>query len=464
MTAKNPELEVFNPFDGSQVGSVKINSANEIEEMLALGFRLHKENPKGLSAHYRIQVLQKASSIMRNEFDELSLLIAGEGGKPLIDARIEVERAIDGVLSCASEISNIVGNEIPMGLTPAAEGKLAFTTREPIGLVLAISAFNPPLNLIVHQVAPAVATGCPVIVKPADDTPLSCQRFISILVEAGLPEGWAQMACCDVSLAQKMVTDQRVNFFSFIGSAKVGWHLRSLLPPGTRVALEHGGAAPVILDESADIDMLVPKLAKGGFYHSGQVCVSVQRVFMLGEQKAEIASKLGEYANNLIVGNAIHEKTECGPLIRNREVDRVERWITEARNGGAKVVAGGRKISHSCYAPTVLLNPPTEAEVSKNEIFGPVISLYESESLSEAISMCNSLPFAFQASIFSNNYSNIIQFFNNVDASAVMINDHTAFRVDWMPFAGRGQSGYGIGGIPFTMEDMTKIKMAVFSY
>ncbi len=228
--------------------------------------------------------------------------------------------------------------------------------------------------------------------------------------------------------------------------------------------LEHGGAAPVILDESADIDMLVPKLAKGGFYHSGQVCVSVQRVFMLGEQKAEIASKLGEYANNLIVGNAIHEKTECGPLIRNREVDRVERWITEARNGGAKGVAGGRKISHSCYAPTVLLNPPTEAEVSKNEIFGPVISLYESESLSEAISMCNSLPFAFQASIFSNNYSNIIQFFNNVDASAVMINDHTAFRVDWMPFAGRGQSGYGIGGIPFTMEDMTKIKMAVFSY
>ena len=261
MTVKNPELEVFNPFDGSQVGSVKINNANEIEEMLELGFWLHKENPKGLSAHRRIQILHKASSIMREEFDDLSMLIAAEGGKPLIDAKIEVERAIDGVLSCASEISNIVGSEIPMGLTPAAESKIAFTTREPIGLVLAISAFNHPLNLIVHQVAPAVATGCPVIVKPADDTPLSCQRFISILAEAGLPEGWAQMAGCDVALAQKMVTDQRVNFFSFIGSAKVGWHLRSLLSPGTRMALEHGGAAPVILDESADIDLLVPKLA-----------------------------------------------------------------------------------------------------------------------------------------------------------------------------------------------------------
>ena len=164
MTTKNPELEVFNPFDDSHVGSVKINSASEIEEMLELGFRLHKENPRGLSAHRRIEVLQRASSIMRKKFDELSMLIAAEGGKPLIDARIEVERAFDGVLSCASEISNIVGHEIPMGLTPAAEGKLAFTTREPIGLVLAISAFNHPLNLIVHQVAPAVATGCPVIV------------------------------------------------------------------------------------------------------------------------------------------------------------------------------------------------------------------------------------------------------------------------------------------------------------
>ena len=170
------------------------------------------------------------------------------------------------------------------------------------------------------------------------------------------------------------------------------------------------------------------------------------------------------YANCLSVGNAIHEKTDCGPLIRNREVDRVESWVTEARNGGAEVIAGGRKISKSCYAPTILLNPPEEAEVSKNEIFGPVINLYESESLGEAISKCNCLPFAFQASIFSNDYSNIIEFFNNVDASAVMINDHTAFRVDWMPFAGRGQSGYGVGGIPYTMEDMTKIKMAVFSY
>ena len=464
MSVKNSELEVFNPFDGSQVGSVKINNANEIEEMLESGFRLHKENPKGLSAHRRIQILHKASSIMREEFDDLSMLIAAEGGKPLIDARVEVERAIDGVLSCASEISNIVGSEIPMGLTPAAESKIAFTTREPIGLVIAISAFNHPLNLIVHQVAPAVATGCPVIVKPADDTPLSCQRFISILAEAGLPKGWAQMACCDVTLAQKMVTDQRVNFFSFIGSAKVGWHLRSLLSPGTRMALEHGGAAPVILDETADIDLLVPKLAKGGFYHSGQVCVSVQRVFMLGKRKEEIVSKLGEYANNLTVGNAINEKTECGPLIRNREVDRVESWVNEAQNGGAKVIAGGKRVSNSCYAPTVLLNPPKEAAVSKNEIFGPVINLYESENLSEAISQCNSLPFAFQSSIFSNNYSNIIQFFNNVDASAVMVNDHTAFRVDWMPFAGRNQSGYGIGGIPYTMEDMTKIKMAVLSY
>ena len=232
--------------------------------------------------------------------------------------------AIDGVLSCASEISNIVGNEIPMGLTPAAEGKLAFTTREPIGLVLAISAFNHPLNLIVHQVAPAVATGCPVIVKPADDTPLSCQMFISILTEAGLPEGWAQMACCDVSLAQKMVTDQRIHFFSFIGSAKsrVAFEIIALRPE-QRSHLNMVEQRQLYWMRVLTLICWYLNWQKVGFIIPGQVCVSVQRVFVMGDQTAEITSKLGDYANNLIVGNAINEKTECGPLIRNKEVDRV---------------------------------------------------------------------------------------------------------------------------------------------
>ena len=283
MTQKLQKLVVCNPFDETFIDEITQNDENEIETMIQMGAQLSKEYPQGLEAHLRIEVLHKASSIMREEFEDLATMIASEGGKPLIDARVEVERAIDGVLGCANEISNNVGGEIPMGLTPAATKKIAFTTREPIGLVLAISAFNHPLNLIVHQVAPAVATGCPVIVKPADDTPLSCKRFITILCEAGLPAGWAQMVCCEVTIAQKMVTDPRFKFFSFIGSAKIGWKLRSLLPAGTRMALEHGGAAPLIVGRTADKDALIPKVVKGGFYHSGQVCVSTQRVFVLGD-------------------------------------------------------------------------------------------------------------------------------------------------------------------------------------
>ena len=286
--------------------------------------------------------------------------------------------------------------------------KWPLPSKEPIGPVVAISAFNHPLNLIVHQVAPAVAAGNPVIVKPADDTPLSCKIFIDILHQAGLEPTWAQFICCDVSAAQKLVTDERVAFFTFIGSAAVGWKLRSLLAPGTRVALEHGGVAPVIVCPSAKNEKFIPSLVKGGFYHSGH-CVSVQRVFSFGASARELAENIADHASRLIVGNAIDAETQCGPLIRNREVDRVEEWVAEAVDAGAEVVCGGNRLSASCYAPTVLLNPPETCRVSCQEIFGPVISVYDKKSLDDAIAQANSLPFAFQASVFSNDYSEIME-------------------------------------------------------
>jgi acyl-CoA reductase-like NAD-dependent aldehyde dehydrogenase len=329
--------------------------------------------------------------------------------------------------------------------------------------VVAISAFNHPLNLIVHQVAPAVAAGNPVIVKPADDTPLSCKMFINILHQAGLAQEWAQLICCNVEAAQKLVTDERVAFFSFIGSAAVGWKLRSLVAPGTRVALEHGGVAPVIVCPSAKKELFIPSLVKGGFYHSGQVCVSVQRVFSFGSSARGLAENIAEHASKLIVGNAIDTETQCGPLIRNREVDRVEEWVNEAVNAGAEVICGGNRLSASCYAPTVLLNPPETCRVSSQEIFGPLISVYDKKSLNDAIVQANSLPFAFQASVFSNDYTEIMDAVNRIDGSAIMVNEHSAFRVDWMPFAGRKRSGLGVGGISHTLEEMSQSKMAVFS-
>jgi len=457
-------LNVTNPFDGSPVGEIMLSSERDVKTALETAAKTHEANRKGLPKHERIAILKKAAAIMVGRSDELAMLIAAEGGKPLTDANVEVARAIDGVETCASEIAQNAGVEIPMDLTPAGNNKLAFTTKEPIGPVVAISAFNHPLNLIVHQVAPAIAAGNPVIVKPADDTPLSCKLFVDILHQAGLPPAWAQCICCEVSLAQKLVTDERAAFFSFIGSAAVGWKLRSLLAPGTRVALEHGGVAPVIVGPSADRGQLVPSLVKGGFYHSGQVCVSVQRVFSYGASARVLAEGIADLASNLIVGNATDAETQCGPLIRNREVDRVEAWVAEAVSAGAEVMCGGERISDSCYAPTVLFNPPEDCRVSREEIFGPVISVYEKQDMDDAIAQANSLPYAFQASVFSNDYNEIMSAINGLDGSAIMVNEHSAFRVDWMPFAGRKRSGLGVGGIAHTLEDMSQSKMAVLSF
>ena len=454
-------IDVVNPFSLERIGSVETSDWDQIDAMLDTAHGLFRQRDGWLPAYRRIEILRKTARLMADRFDELALLIASEGGKPLVDARVEVKRAIDGVELCVHEIGQMTGKEIPMDLTEAGSGRIAFTQREPIGVVVAASAFNHPLNLIVHQVAPAVATGCPVIVKPAQDTPLSCQAFVAMLHEAGLPQDWCRDVVCSNDVAEQMITDARVGFFSFIGSARVGWMLRSKLAPGTRCALEHGGAAPVIVGEDADIGAMIPALAKGGFYHSGQVCVSVQRVFAPAAMAEEIAQRLAEAARALKVGDATNPGTDCGPLIRPAEVNRVEEWVQEALDGGARLLAGGKRLGETTYAPTVLLDPPAGARVSQLEIFGPVICVYSTDSIPQAIEAANSLPFAFQAAVFTQSLGTAMQAVRQLDATAVMVNDHTAFRVDWMPFAGRRQSGYNTGGIGYTMHDMTQDKMAV---
>ena len=454
-------LEVVNPYDLKPIGAVPMTEWDTIDGYLETAHQLFRNRKSWLPTHQRITILKKTAKLMEERFDQLAFQIANEGGKPLLDARVEVTRAIDGVGLCIKDLGSLSGKEIPMDLTAAGSGRMAFTTREPIGPVVAVSAFNHPLNLIVHQVAPAIAVGCPVLVKPAGDTPLSCQAFVEMLYEAGLPEEWCRFVMSDRESSEKLVTDPRVAFFSFIGSAGVGWMLRSKLAPGTRCALEHGGVAPVIIDESADLEGMIPSLLKGGFYHSGQVCVSVQRIFAPRAQAADIAQMLAEGASKLIVGNAIDERVECGPLIRPKEVDRVAAWVDEARNAGAKILTGGERLTETTYAPTVLLEPPPTVKISNTEVFGPAVCVYGYDDMDEAIMRANSLPFAFQAAVFTQNLGTAMKAVQDLDATAVMVNDHTAFRVDWMPFAGRRQSGYNTGGIAYTMHDMTQDKMAV---
>ncbi|NKJ07461.1 aldehyde dehydrogenase family protein [Rhizobium sp. SG741] len=457
------KLKVYQAFDRELIAEIPADDAAALERKLDVAARAFADRNGWLPAHRRIAILRRVSELLSENRDRFAVMIAREGGKPLTDAIIEVTRGIDGLVNAADELRNFGGREIPMGLTAASTNRWAFTTKEPIGVVAAISAFNHPLNLIIHQIAPAVAVGCPVIVKPAATTPISCIEIVKLFWEAGLDERWCQTLITeDNALAERFATDQRVAFMSFIGSAKVGWYLKSKLPPGTRCALEHGGAAPVIVDRSASIDAIVGTIVKGGYYHAGQVCVSVQRLFVHEDILATFTDALAARVASLRVGDPTLRETEVGPLILPRETERVSNWIKEATDAGARQFGGGR-LSETTLLPSVLLNPPADAKVSRLEVFGPLTCVYGYSDVDEAIRISNSLPYAFQASVFSSDITIALKAARHLDASAVLVNDHTAFRTDWMPFAGRRQSGYGVGGIPWTMEEMADDKMVVFN-
>ena len=454
-------LEVRSPYDQSLIKKIPLVGTQEVEKALTTAYALFQDQSKWIPAYERIAILERTAAIMNTRMKELIKIAAQEGGKPYVDSKAEVIRAINGVKIAAAHISQLKGEQIPMSLTKASENRIAFTTREPIGVVFSISAFNHPLNLIVHQTVTALAAGCPVIIKPALTTPLSCLAFVEILKEAALPNGWCQAIICENEAAEQLVIDKRVNYFSFIGSSKVGWYLKSILSPGTRCALEHGGAAPVIVEKDADIEEMLPLLLKGGFYHAGQVCVSVQRIFVHESIVEKVANGLATLASKLVVGDQMDENTEVGPLISPKEVDRVEAWVNEAIDGGAKVVCGGKRISDSCFEPTILLNPLMDAKVSTLEIFGPVVCVYSYADREDAIEIANSLEVHFQAAIFTKNLDVALSSVKKLNATAVMVNDHTAFRVDWMPFGGRDASGIGMGGIQYSMQEMTREKLMV---
>ncbi len=454
-------LKVSSPYDGSPIAELTLGSEDDLEEALKRAKSLFDDRTRWLSQVERRAILQRARELMISRKEELARNAAREGGKPLMDSLIEVGRAIEGVGVAIDEMAHLTGREIAMGLNPASEGHGAFTFREPVGVVAAISAFNHPFNLIVHQVIPAVATGCPVIVKPASTTPMSCLAITEILTEAGLPEGWVTPLVCRSDVAEKLAMDPRIAFLTFIGSGAVGWRLRSRLAPGAHCALEHGGAAPVLVEPDADLDDALPKIAKGGFYHAGQVCVSVQRLYVHREVVSEVSERLVEAARALKVGDPLDPEVEVGPLISRGEIDRVHEWVHEAESLGGRILCGGEPIGETCYAPTVILDPPDEALVAREEVFGPVVVVFTYDERDEAIRRANALDFSFQAAVFTKDLDVAFDCARRLDATAVMVNQHSAFRVDWMPFGGRKASGLGLGGIGPSMHDMTHEKLVV---
>lgn len=457
-------IDVTNPYTDTVIATVETANAEVVETALTTAYQLFRDRTQWIPVAQRLAILEQAMRLMTEQAETLAYAAAEEGGKPLIDSKVEMARCIDSIRHCMDTLRHQTAHPVPMGVNAASQHRLTVMQKEPIGVVVAVSAFNHPLNLIAHQVGPAIASGCPVIVKPAENTPLSCFRLVEIFHQAGLPAAWCQaLVTEDHQAAEQLATDKRVGFLSFIGSAKVGWYLRSKLAPGTRCALEHGGIAPVVIDAEADIDAAIAGLAKGSFYHAGQVCVSVQRIYAHHTIARELADKLAVAAQKMQVGDALSEQTEVGPLIRPGEVDRVASWVNEAVEQGAELLCGGKSLPNNCYAPTVLFNPPADAKVTVSEIFGPVACVYSVESNDEAIAAANDTDFAFQAAVYSRNIDNALYVAQRLDASAVMINEQTAFRVDWMPFAGLKQSGHGVGGIAYSMEEMQIEKMIVIT-
>jgi acyl-CoA reductase-like NAD-dependent aldehyde dehydrogenase len=456
-------LEVVQAFDRKHIADLPTDDAAALESKLATARTRFLDRGGWRPPHERMEVLRKLANLVEQQREVFAMLIAREGGKPYTDALVETDRAIDGIRNAADLLRIRGGVEIPMGLTQASDNRRAWTVLEPIGVVAAISAFNHPLNLIVHQVAPAIATGCPVIIKPATTTPLCCLELVRLVHEAGMPEGWVQTLLPESrDLSSAFASDARVALLSFIGSAQVGWHLRAILAPGTRCALEHGGVAPVIVDRTADLDAIIEPIAKGGYYHAGQVCVSVQRIYVQDTIKDAFVERFAERVARLRVGDPTRAETEVGPLINPAESARVEAWIDEAVSAGTQLIGGGR-VSETTLNPAILVEPPYKAKVSTREVFGPLTCVFGFGAIDEAIAAANALPVAFQASVFTQDLAVAFDAAERLDASAVMVNDHSAFRTDWMPFAGRRESGYGIGGIPYTVKEMTAEKMIVFN-
>jgi acyl-CoA reductase-like NAD-dependent aldehyde dehydrogenase len=453
--------DLLSPWDRKRITSLGFMTEAQAFENLNTLKRTFASRAQPSSVE-RIAILRRAAARVQARHEQFSDLIAWEGGKPLHDARLEVTRAINSLEIAAEEAGHQAGREVPMRGSHAALGHQAWTVLEPIGVVFAISAFNHPLNLIVHQIAPAIATGCPVMIKPALETPLSCLHLLDELYEAGLPLEMCLPLIADTDIAEKVARSEDIGFFSFIGSAKVGWYLRSVLSPGVRFSLEHGGAAPVIVDSTANLEGALPAIVKGGFYHAGQVCVSVQRIFVHERIADEFTEKLVHQVSRLKTADPRLASTDCGPLIRSKEVTRIAEWINEARAAGGKTLCGGSALSETSYAPTVMVGMKASDRVMKDEVFGPLVCVQTFRDLDDAVVCANEVKWSFQSSVFTESLKTAFHLGAKLNASAVLINESPTFRVDWMPFRGNGPSGFGTGGIPYAMRDMVNEKMLVF--
>jgi len=454
-------FEIRAPFDNALFAKGWLAddaAAEEATQAAVRGF----EEMRRLPTYERARILLALRDGIAARQDELARTIAIEAGKPIRDAAGEVSRALLTVTTAAEETKRIHGEILPLDLVEAAKNKTGFIKRLPLGPILAISPFNFPLNLALHKLAPALAAGNSVVLKPARKDPIVMLKVAEILSEIpGLPKEAVSILTMSADTAEKLVSDDRYKLVTFTGSSPIGWHLKAIAGQ-KRVTLELGGNAGVIVDEDADLDYAVSRLKVGGFGYAGQSCISVQRVYVHRKVYDDFQRRFKVAVESLVLGDPLDPATDVGPMIEEREATDREAWVTEAVAAGARVLTGG-KARDAFFEPTVVLEAPRSARVCSEEVFAPLVVVNPFDDFKAAVDEVNESRFGLQGAVFTNNLEHAMYAFDEMQVGGVVVNDISSFRVDHMPYGGVKSSGFGREGIKYAIEEMTEMKLMVMS-
>jgi len=453
-------LDVINPYDGSTVATVSQAGTKEIDQAIQAAEDSF-EKTKALEPVDRSNVLKHIVQRLTERAEEFAETLSKENGKTINESRGEVTRAISTFEIAAGEAWRVYGEAYDAGITQAAKGRRILVRKFPIGPIAAISPFNFPLNLSVHKIAPAMAVGCPIVLKPASKTPLTCLKLSEIIDETDWPKGAFSCLPTDRQAGQMLVEDERIKLLSFTGSPVVGWKMKQDAGK-KKVVLELGGNAGLIIDKGGhDWDWVITRSLIGAFYQCGQSCISIQRIYCHEDVYDEFKKRFVAGVSLVRTGDPLDEKTNLGPIIDEKNRKRILDWIKEAKDKGAKVLTGN-KVEGNAVLPTILEGVDPSTKVSREEAFGPTVNIHPVKSIEEAVKRINDSTFGLQVGIFSNNFDSIQYAFNHCDVGGVIVNDVPAFRVDHMPYGGLKDSGLGREGIRYAMEDMLEEKVMVY--
>lgn len=451
------QLEVKNKYNGEIVGVLPTARKEDLDTALAAAERA-EDVMADMPAHKRASILLRTAELMRERSEDLAKTVAAEAGKALKFARAEVDRAASVFTIAAEEAKRLHGETIPLDAVPSGEGYFGYWTRRPVGVIAAISPFNFPLNLVAHKVAPALAAGNTLVLKPATTTPLAAVKLCQILQEAGLPAGAINLVVgSGGTVGEWLITDERVDKITFTGSPEIGRHILAVAGI-KKVTLELGNNSPVVVAPDADLDFVAKRCALGAFYNSGQVCISVQRIYSQKQVFEPFSEKFVKATEAMVVGDPLDERVDVGPMIDSKEVDRIESWVKEAQGSGASVLTGGRR-EGTVYYPTVLSNVDADMKVVAEETFGPVASVISSDDFESALQQANDSKFGLQVGVFTKDVDRVFKAVRKLNFGGVIVNDTPNFRADHMPYGGNRQSGLGREGVKFAMEDMTNIQL-----